>query len=100
MTVRFRPEAQAELLEAARWYEDRESGLGQSLIAEIDATLARIEGGEHRYRNVYRQMRRALVRKFPYAVYFIEADDGLVVMGVIHQRRDTTIVYSRLDDSD
>ena len=62
MTVRFRPEAQAELLEAARWYEDRESGLGQSLIAEIDATLARIEGGVHRYRNVYRQMRRALVR--------------------------------------
>jgi hypothetical protein len=45
MTFRVRPEARADIFDAAQWYEDREPGLGVAFIAEIDAAFQRIELG-------------------------------------------------------
>jgi hypothetical protein len=49
MTFRVRPEARADIFDAAQWYEDREPGLGVAFIAEIDAAFQRIELGPERY---------------------------------------------------
>lgn len=42
MTLRVRPEARADILDAARWYEDRQPGLGEAFVGEIDAVFHRI----------------------------------------------------------
>jgi len=34
-----RPEAQTDIREAARWYEDRESGLGVRFLRELRTSL-------------------------------------------------------------
>ena len=70
VTLRVRPEAKADMLEAARWYEQREVGVGIALVAEVEALFQRIEHGPARYRLAYGALRRALTRRFPYAVYF------------------------------
>ena len=98
MTLRVRPEARADLLEAASWYEDREPGLGQALVGEVDDVIARIQAGPHHYRIAYRIARRALVRRFPFAVYFIETDASIIVIAVVHQRRALNILDARLDE--
>ena len=71
MTLRVRPEARADILDAARWYEDREPGLGAALVAEVEAIFQRVERGPLRYRFAYRGLRIALSHRFPYAAYFM-----------------------------
>jgi plasmid stabilization system protein ParE len=97
MTVRVRPEARADLLDAARWYDGRRPGLGSEFIDAIDAVFVRIDNGPLRYRAVHLDLRVALCRRFPYAVYFQADGADVIVFGVLHQRRDHTLVYKRLD---
>ncbi len=98
MTIRLRPEAQRDIQDAAQWYEDREAGLGTAVIEEIDAAFRRIEAGPERYPVSYRGLRRALVRRFPFAIYFFEAQTEIAVIAVLHQRRDLELLGERSRD--
>lgn len=62
--------AQRELDEAADWYEERCAGLGREFIEEIDATLACVSAYPEQFAFVHRDIREALVRRFPFAIYF------------------------------
>ena len=97
MTLRVLPAARLEMLEAARWYEDKQPGLGNTFVAAIDATFVRIETGPHRFPVCYRQLRKALAHRFPYAIYFLEEGGTVFVFGVLHHRRDENILAARLD---
>jgi toxin ParE1/3/4 len=97
MTLRVRPEARADILDAARWYEAREPGLGAALVAEVDAVFQRIERGPLRFRVVYRGLRIALSNRFPYAAYFVPEDGGIIVLAMLHQRRDRKVLDQRLE---
>lgn len=96
MILRVRPEARADILSAARWYENRETGLGVAFVNEIDAVFRLIEQGPERFRSAHRHLRLALGRRFPYAVDFAQELDGVVVLGVLHQRRDQSVLNKRL----
>ena len=69
---RLRAGARADLdVEAtARWYERQRSGLGLDFLGELRAAYARIVAGPLGYQGVGWDTRRALLRRFPYAVYF------------------------------
>lgn len=95
MSLRVGPEARLEILETARWYEEREAGLGTKFIAELDKALKRLELGPERYQVLYREMRRALMRRFPYAIYFEPEGADIVVFAVLHQRQDRKILDDR-----
>ncbi|MDZ4842791.1 MAG: type II toxin-antitoxin system RelE/ParE family toxin [Hyphomicrobium aestuarii] len=98
MTLRIRPEARVDLLDAVRWYEDRETGLGAALVSEIDAVFHRVALGPSRFRTAYRGLRVALSHRFPYAVYYLEEDDDVVILAILHQRRDRKVLDTRIDD--
>ena len=98
MTVRLRPEAQRDVQDAARWYEDREAGLGAAVVEEVGAAFRRIDTGPERYPVSYRGLRRALVRRFPYAIYYTDIGNEIVVIAVLHQRRDLEIIGGRSRD--
>jgi toxin ParE1/3/4 len=98
MTLRVHPEARADILDAARWYETREPGLGNAFVAEMDAVFLRIERGPQRYRIAYRGLRIALCRRFPYAAYFIQAGGDVIVLAILHQRLDRKVLDERLED--
>ena len=89
MTSRLvlRPQAEAELLDARDWYEDQRPRLGGAFATEIDKALAGILQAPLAYPRVQGQVRRALVRRFPYAIYFRAMPDEIVVLAVIHGRR-------------
>lgn len=97
MTLRVRPEARADILDAARWYNEREAGLGASFISQIEAVFQRIEQGPYRFRIAYRGLRIALSHRFPYAVYFAQEGDDVIVFAVLHQRRDRDVLEKRLE---
>jgi plasmid stabilization system protein ParE len=95
MTLRLIPEAQADILEAAQWYENREPGLGRSFVEDVQASLQRVSDGPERFPVTYRNFRRAIIRRFPYAIYFAAKGPDTIVYAVLHQRRDQKLLDER-----
>ena len=93
--LRLRPEARSDLHQAMAWCEERESGLGAMFLAEADATLERIGAHPNRYANVHGPFRRALMRRFPYAIYFTTEERLVIIFAVLHQRQDRGAIGQR-----
>lgn len=89
MTLRlvFRPEAEAEFLEARRWYDEQLAGLGETFAAAVSAAITNILQNPLAYPRIHGDTRRALASRFPYAVYFHVLPEELVVLAVMHGRR-------------
>ena len=83
----FRPEAEAELLHARAWYEGERVGLGATFAAAVETAVTAILQNPLAYPRVKGDTRRALVRRFPYAVYFRPIGDEIIVLAVMHGRR-------------
>ena len=76
MIIRFTPEADAELAEASRWYAHQREDLDIDFMESIDDALSRIVSSPDAYPIVYRTLRRAVVRRFPFAVFYeVTADE-------------------------
>jgi len=82
-----RPEAQININEAAVWYEQRETGLGQRFVDEIRQSLKSISMLPLRFPVIENGVRRLLLSRFPYAVYFLVESDRVVIIAVLHQHR-------------
>ncbi len=81
-------EARADLAEAFTWYEEQRPGLGSEFLAEVAVVLESIERSPAAYAVVRGETRRALVRRFPYAVFYVNDPDVVAVTAVMHGRRD------------
>jgi len=90
MTSRLvvRAAGEADVLDAAQWYEQRSPGLGTEFLRAVDVTLAEIARMPERFPLVYHESRRALLRRFPYAVYFVVSPDLVSVVACMHAHRD------------
>lgn len=86
--VRFRADAEQDLRDAISWYDREREGLGDELLAEVDAVLTRAAERPAVFPVVLAPFRRALCERFPYAIYFRETDDLVQVFAVFHARRD------------
>lgn len=95
-----RPEAEADLIDAAVWYENRESGLGLELVAEVHAGIARALKNPESFTRVRRTpiVRRVLTRRFPYRIFFIVQPEALVVFAVLHAGRHDRVWKHRAED--
>jgi plasmid stabilization system protein ParE len=100
LAVRISDEADAEMAEAARWYERNRVGLGLEFLAAVDAAVTRIEenpGIGSRPPGVGDDaIRRVFVRRFPYHVVYLELPDRLQVLAVAHDRRRPAYWVGRL----
>jgi len=77
------------LTDAQDWYESEVDGLGRRFRAEIDAILERMSANPRQFPAVHKGIRRALLRRFPYALMFvIEPDEALTVIACFHGSRD------------
>jgi plasmid stabilization system protein ParE len=81
------PEAQADIREAATWYETREAGLGLRFVGEVRESLRRIADSPLRFPIVDKDVRRALLHKFPYSTYFVNEPEAAKIIAVLHQHR-------------
>jgi plasmid stabilization system protein ParE len=93
--VLFRPAAERELLQAERWFEERQAELGRRFRDSVDATIERIRQFPLAFPAVHGDKRRAIVPHFPYGLYFRLIDDQIVIAGVVHGRRDPAVWQSR-----
>jgi plasmid stabilization system protein ParE len=84
----LRGRAKADIRRAAKWYERQREGLGRDFVAEVDAALALIEAHPEQYRIVHREIRHAILRRFPYGVFYRIRTTEIRVFAVMHLQRD------------
>lgn len=97
--VRFHPYARAEAVAAARWYEDREPGLGGDFVAEVQRAVGQIAEAPARWGRSPHDPRaqRLLLSRFPYAVvYVVGASGEVTIAAVAHTRRRPGYWHDRL----
>ena len=91
----LRPEAEADALEAYRWYNEQLHGLGEDFLAEIDRALETIRANPEGPRKLHRNFRRVLTRRFPYAVFYADQGNRVVVFAILHTARDPRLWKER-----
>lgn len=72
----IRPEAEADISQAFGWYETHVPGLGSQFMLILDAAFNSILRNHLIYPQVYKTVRRALIRRFPFAVFFLLKKPG------------------------
>jgi len=90
-----RPEAEADIEESFDWYEAQESGLGHDFRLAVSRCLGLIEARPLMFPDVYRGLRRAVINRFPYSVYFLVSEKRVIVFACVHQKRDPGVWKSR-----
>jgi len=96
MIIRFTPDADTELAEARQWYAHQRADLDLEFMHSIDDALSRIVANPDLYPIVYRNLRRAVVRRFPFAIFYEVAADEIQIVAVFHSRRDPKRWKSRV----
>ena len=92
-----RRRAKADIRSAARWYEAQRPGLGRDFVAEVDATLNRVAEYPFQCQVLHREARRAIVHRFPYAVFYRIEGNNIVAFCVSHLHRDPTSWKARAE---
>jgi plasmid stabilization system protein ParE len=82
-----RPTAASEMDAAFGWYENQRQGLGSEYLRAVDAAFAAIARQPGLFRAVRGPIRRVLLRRFPYGVFFVEGPNTITVLAVVHVRR-------------
>jgi len=88
MQLVVRPAAAADLDDTFLWYEAQRPGLGHEFVAAVRAAFGSILSNPKLYGIVHRNTRRALLRRFPYGVFYRIYPDTIVVVACMHGRRD------------
>jgi len=93
----IRPEAEADLSEAKEWYERQREGLGLDFVLAVEDAFARIRRMPLLHAEIYKRVRRTATRRFPYGIYYRFVEDTVVVVAVMHSRRDPRRWQERAD---
>ncbi|MGZ4956727.1 MAG: type II toxin-antitoxin system RelE/ParE family toxin [Methylobacter sp.] len=88
MNYSFLPEAEAEYIEAVRFYEEQQAKLGESLIHEFERIIILIVERPEAWRLVHPSGIRSVgLLRFPYSVFYRVIPDGVQITAFAHHRR-------------
>ncbi len=85
--LRVRPEAEQDMFEAALWYEGERAGLGARFLDSVRRVFLRIQEAPEQFPVVAEDIRRALVGRFPFGVFFFAESETSTVIAVTHLHR-------------
>ena len=86
--IEAEPSVEADVEASFEWYEGEQVGLGIEFLNELRAAYLRILDGPLKYEELKSGIRRALTKRFPYAIYFSIEGPVVVVLAVLHTARD------------
>ncbi|MCK5228799.1 MAG: type II toxin-antitoxin system RelE/ParE family toxin [Desulfobulbaceae bacterium] len=96
MNYIFHPEAEAEFLNAVDYYEACEIDLGYDFSIEVYSTIENILSFPKAWPILEDDIRRCQTRRFPYGIVYAQEGDEIVILAVMHLRRDPGYWKGRL----
>jgi len=91
LAVVYRRKVGRDLAGGYGWYSAQRDGLGEEFLAAVDAAFDTIERFPEIFARVHGEVRRAIVSRFPYAVFYRIETKRVVVLAVIHTARDPKV---------
>ncbi|MGD9563126.1 MAG: type II toxin-antitoxin system RelE/ParE family toxin [Pyrinomonadaceae bacterium] len=96
--LEIRQAAEQEFNDAADWYYLEDPVASDRFVIAIERSLAAIKRNPTSYPVVYgSQIRRAVVGKFPFCIFFTAADEAIIVLSIFHNSRDPMVWKGRID---
>lgn len=93
--VKFHPDAESEMINAAAYYETQQQGLGKRFLVSVQDAINRLVLNPRLYPIVDKDIRRCLTHTFPFGVLYRELSDKIIIMAVMHLHRDPDYWKSR-----
>jgi hypothetical protein len=84
----FHPEAETEFNKAIEYYEKYEEGLGFDFAVEVYSAIERLTSHPHAWPIIEDEIRRCLVRRFPFGILYSQEDEEIIILAVMHLHRD------------
>jgi plasmid stabilization system protein ParE len=92
------PAAAQDAEKGYRWYENQRAGLGHRFLDELEACIGRICQSPKAFTPVLDQFRRALLKRFPYAIFYEYAGGRVTIHAVFHCSQNPDKWHERLSD--
>ena len=99
LPILIKPDAEQEMIQAFNYYETKIAGLGVRFREDVGDSLDRISIHPHGFATVEGKVRRVLLRRFPYGIFYFEERQKIVVIACFHCRRDPVRLKGRIASS-
>ena len=93
--LRIRDEAEADLEEAALWYESNRMRLGMEFLDAFERTAQAIAENPSRFPEVHLNIRRALLPRFPFGIFYLPTPSHIDIVAVFHASRNPSAWKAR-----
>jgi plasmid stabilization system protein ParE len=87
LRVVFRASAGAQVVDAQAWYDNQRQGLGAEFARSLESAINRVVRNPLAAPVVHQDVRRVLLKRFPYSVFYMVEGDALLVLSCMHTRR-------------
>lgn len=86
-TVEYLPAVERDVQAAFDWYEEQHIGLGEEFLLSTDAVINSIERNPLTYQAVFKGIRKANTRRFPFGVFYIIEHKVITIIAITHLAR-------------
>ncbi|MCP5048484.1 MAG: type II toxin-antitoxin system RelE/ParE family toxin [bacterium] len=100
MTTKVLSEAEDELIEVINYYNEQKERLGFEFAKEVKNTIQRIIQHPEVCTELSQRTRRCRTKRFPYGVVYQIRDDTILIIAIMHLRREPNYWKSRLSNID
>jgi plasmid stabilization system protein ParE len=94
--VIIKPLAYEDLDAAINCYESQQKGLGVRFLQSFEISINKIGNHPLHYATYYKNVRRHLLKIFPYKIFYLVVDDKVYVLGIYHGKRSNRFINKRL----
>jgi plasmid stabilization system protein ParE len=96
MKVLLRPAAEDDVAGAVAWYAQADRQLARDFVSEVRRTVSRIRQRPLQFPEVAENVRRAILQRFPYAIYFVTRESFIAVVAIFHTKRRSALWEMRV----
>jgi plasmid stabilization system protein ParE len=94
--VEFLKSAKMDIYHAKKWYNLQKHNLGTEFIDEIDNVYERIKFNPNQFPIIKKDIRKAVVKRFPYCLYYVVEPEIIRIFAVFHNSRNPIIWKQRV----
>lgn len=94
------PAAKRDISEAYRWYKNYSLSLGKNFLYQINSCKVCIQEQPKSFPKVHQELRRALLRKFPYGIFYLIEEKRILILACLDCRRKPSHWQSRISQAE
>jgi toxin ParE1/3/4 len=93
--LEYTPQARDDIREIVLWYRNELEGLEDRFLLSLEASTNSLIKTPFAYQVNFKSIRSILLKRFPYRLYYFVEEDSIIVLGVIHSKRNPKLIRKR-----